>query len=436
VTATPAHDRPYVDGSSHNSVFEQVFLYNGVDRLSSRPAFGLGFLAPPSAEAVAYAQASARTDSLSTSLGYQSRPGWDRLVSPPAAADAGWLLPVALGVAVAAVAMAALSGLARARAGGRRAARAAAPVNAMRAGIVLWGLWLVTFTAVFSASSVLNMYYLAVLAPAVAALCALGLKFAAERFGRVPWRVALAAGLLGAAVWSCADLGWSDRPWRGIAIALGAAALVTGSGAASLAWAGQSRLADGAAGRRARAAVVALMGLTAAVALTGPAMADGWLLVNGGGPFDAPLSPAGTIAQSMSAAVNVGLPHYDGTVFGRTTAADWNELQSEGSLWNDSLLLPGTWIAVYADEGSNYVLGGVRQILPVGGFTGSAPFPTAAQLRRMIARGEIVAAVVPGPGDLRANDPRVRVIVRLCTKVSETGGRTDTAQALLYQCPT
>ncbi len=34
VTAVPAHDRPYVDGSCNDSVFSQVFLYNGTDRLT------------------------------------------------------------------------------------------------------------------------------------------------------------------------------------------------------------------------------------------------------------------------------------------------------------------------------------------------------------------------------------------------------------------
>src|SRR5262249_37396066 len=40
VTLTPAQNRPYADGSSHNSVFEQVFLYNGAGRFSDNPAYG------------------------------------------------------------------------------------------------------------------------------------------------------------------------------------------------------------------------------------------------------------------------------------------------------------------------------------------------------------------------------------------------------------
>ena len=36
VALVPAHDRPYVDGSCNNSVFSQVFLYNGADRLNGK----------------------------------------------------------------------------------------------------------------------------------------------------------------------------------------------------------------------------------------------------------------------------------------------------------------------------------------------------------------------------------------------------------------
>ena len=34
VSLVPSHDRPYLDGSSHDSVYTQVFDYNGVGRLT------------------------------------------------------------------------------------------------------------------------------------------------------------------------------------------------------------------------------------------------------------------------------------------------------------------------------------------------------------------------------------------------------------------
>ena len=42
ITLTPAADRPYADGSQNNSVFAQVFVYNGVERFTHDPAYGLG----------------------------------------------------------------------------------------------------------------------------------------------------------------------------------------------------------------------------------------------------------------------------------------------------------------------------------------------------------------------------------------------------------
>ena len=47
VTLIPAHDRPYVDGSCDNSVFSQVFLYNGADRSSGALLTQAGCSQPP-----------------------------------------------------------------------------------------------------------------------------------------------------------------------------------------------------------------------------------------------------------------------------------------------------------------------------------------------------------------------------------------------------
>lgn len=433
VTATPAHSRPYVDGSMHNSVFEQVFVYNGTARFGSHAEYGMGLLAKPSARALAYARQPAAAASLSASA--RSRPGWDRLLSTPLEAEAGWLLPAALIIAVAGIVSAARSGTRRARAKDATALPADPAPGLMRAGLVLWGLWLIGFTAVFSASLYVLSYYLAVLPPAIAAVCAIGLKFAADRFDALRWRVMLGAVMLGTAVWSCAVLGESDRPWRDIALAVGAAAVLTGGLAVCLAAAGRSGRAGGRAGRR---LTVALLGLTAAAALTGPALADGWLLAHAGGPFDAPLSPTGTFARSTPSVIAKRLshPYYGGTVYGSVSSAAWDRVQAAGKVTNLQMrqfFRPGTWLAVYAGAASGYVLGGARHILPVGGFTGSAPFPTAARLTQMIRQGKVGWAVVPGPDDLRANDPRVQAVIHSCTPLTFAGKAPVTAQQF-YLC--
>ena len=76
VTLVPAADRPYVDGSRHDSVYEQVFAYNGVYRFGAGSTYGLGAGLPytPSAQARAHAAEVGR--SLSPSAD-SSRPGAD-----------------------------------------------------------------------------------------------------------------------------------------------------------------------------------------------------------------------------------------------------------------------------------------------------------------------------------------------------------------------
>jgi len=126
VTLTPAHDRPYADGSMHNSVFEQVFLYNGTGRFGDQPAYGLGYPATPSVSSVAYARRLAAF----LPPAYQSRPGWDRLLTAPAAQVTGWLLVPAVIVAVAGI-------IAVSRAHGQAASVGLVPAAAGRLAIRL-----------------------------------------------------------------------------------------------------------------------------------------------------------------------------------------------------------------------------------------------------------------------------------------------------------
>ena len=132
VSLTPVSHRPYVDGSLHDSIFEQVFDYNGLGRVGQ-----------PSPNA-----SSGRRSASRSSSAPGPRPAWNRLLRGPYGRDIGWLLPAAL-------AMVPL-GL---------AARWRRPrTDLVRAGVVLWGSWLVILTVVFSASATVISYYLAALA--------------------------------------------------------------------------------------------------------------------------------------------------------------------------------------------------------------------------------------------------------------------------------
>ena len=133
VTLTPASQRPYVDGSQHNSVFEQVFDYNGLGRVG-RPS--------PNVEL-------GRALHIAVLELPPPRPAWDRLLTRSYGLDIGWLIPATLVVVVA----------------GLMHCRRRPRTDLVRAGIVLWGTWLVVFGVFFSTSPSINSYYLAALSP-------------------------------------------------------------------------------------------------------------------------------------------------------------------------------------------------------------------------------------------------------------------------------
>ncbi|MGY5044927.1 ArnT family glycosyltransferase [Streptomyces sp. 900105755] len=144
--ATPATSRPYLDGTSDNNPFALVFGYNGLSRFSSdSTAFG----------AVAGTATSRTTGNT----------GWNMLINHTVGPQVAWFLPLAVLAAVLGVVW-----------------RAGRPRTDMpRAGFLLWGGWLAVHAVVFSASNGNHAYYMAVIAPALAALAGGGLAlFRAE----------------------------------------------------------------------------------------------------------------------------------------------------------------------------------------------------------------------------------------------------------------
>ena len=156
VTLVPAHDRPYVDGSCDNSVFSQVFLYNGADRLTGNTLDQPGCTKPP-VSVTSTSTGGAETVSLGTGPG--------RFLNGLLGRDAAWLFLPAL---------VALFALVLAR-------RNESRTDPWRAAALLWGVWLILTWCFFASSQFLNAYYLAALAPPMAALCGLGLALAWRR---------------------------------------------------------------------------------------------------------------------------------------------------------------------------------------------------------------------------------------------------------------
>ena len=158
VTLTPAADRPYVGGSTDNSLLNLIFGYNGIGRLSGSETGSVGGGGGPGG----------------TSMWGPT--GWDRLFLRSFGGQISWLIPGALIGLVAALWLT------------RRAPR----TDRIRAGFLLFGGWLLLTGLIFSfAQGIIHPYYTVVLAPAVGALVGMGSSYLWQRREAVVPRLAL-----------------------------------------------------------------------------------------------------------------------------------------------------------------------------------------------------------------------------------------------------
>ncbi len=328
VTLTPSAQRPYVDGSQHNSVFEQVFDYNGFGRVG-QPS--------PNAEL-------GRTLHIPVLESPSPHPAWNRLLTGSYGLDTGWLIPASLVVVV--------TGLLDRRRRPR--------TDLVRAGIVMWGTWLLVFGAFFSTSPSINSYYLAALSPAVAGLIGIGggLVWASRR------AVATKIAVLTAALLSSVYAYWL-LPSSGTGLPGWLAPIVLGLGvAAALLIATALVLQLGAAATR-----LGLVLAGAAMVLV-PAVATASVVANTLGAFDTPFQPTAVTAFTRA-------------FFGAPLQAASTLPQIEGAR-NGAPDLMATETSVLA---APFIYATGQEVLPIGGYTGTTPSPTVANLRKMVALG-------------------------------------------------
>ncbi len=358
VSLTNPSQRPSVDGSTDNSVFQQVFVYNGLGRLDEESPDQL----------------------LERSIGLRLVPtppaSWDRLLTGGLGLDVGWLVPAALISLVAGL-------VAR-----RREERG----DAERRGFVLWGLWLVPFALVFSVGSSVNPYYMGDLSPPIAALTGVGLALAWQHRSSLAGRLVLVAALLASgayAAWLLPVSGTGLPTWLKptvIGLVLGAAAAV---------------LVAGMAVRRGKLAFAAFSAAAVALALA-PAVAAASVVVNRLGPFDTPFQrPAVTafIRQVLSA----------------TPAAAAKTLPTLEAARQGAPYLMATQSAALA---APFIYYSGLETLPIGGFTGTGPEPTLQSLETMIGRGDF-HLVLESP---TTTDPRLLWIAGHCIHVGKKQG--------------
>ncbi len=423
VELTPKADRPYVGGSTDDSILNLIFGYNGLGRISGNETGSVG--------------------GSGTAGSMWGPTGWDRLFLKSFGGQISWLIPGALIGLLAALWMT------------RRAPR----TDPTRSGFVLFGGWLVLTGLVFSyAQGIIHPYYSVALAPAIGALVGMGGTYLWSRRVELFPRIALCLAILATAAWAFVLLGWSPQWHPALRWAILAAGVLAAIGIAAtprarrLLAAGIASLGIAAviAGPAAYAVDTASTPHSGSIPSAGPAVQGGGFGPGGAGGFGGRGGAArggfgpGAGAGGFPGGAPGGGGGFGG--FGRgpggsvtipkgITLPNGSKLPSSitvpgsivrrfaggfgggrggaaGGLLNSStpgkalvaLLESGashyTWVAATtgADSAAGYQLATDDPVMAIGGFNGTDPSPTLAQFQRYVADGRIHYYISGGGG--------------------------------------
>jgi 4-amino-4-deoxy-L-arabinose transferase-like glycosyltransferase len=337
----PASARPYIGGSTNNSLVQLILGYNGLERISSAggsPGGGFSGTASPL-----------------------------RLFNSIVGGQISWLLPAA-----------AIALLAGAVWTARRPR-----TDRTRAAVMLWGGWLVVSAAVYSfMTGVIHPYYTNTLAPAIAVPVGVSATALWRRREQLGARVVLGAMLIATAVWSYALLDRSSNwhPWLRYALLLGALAAAAG-------------ICAGGQLKGALRPAVASVGLL--TALAGPAA---YTLSTVANAKTGSTPSAGPVVASVA-----GFPGGGPAARGRPAPGDVTTSRALASLL-DRGSSGYTWVAASssAQTAASLELATGRSVMAIGGFSGGDPAITLARFRQLVAEGRIHYYVVSGgPGGPR-----------------------------------
>jgi 4-amino-4-deoxy-L-arabinose transferase-like glycosyltransferase len=373
----PASDRPYIGGSTTNSILELAFGYNGLGRLFGGSGNGGG--------------------GGGGGASFAGSPGITRLFDSASgmATEISWLLPTSL------VALGA----------GLWLTRRAPRTDARRALLVALGGWLLVTGLVFSyMQGTIHPYYAVVLAPPIAGIVAVT--------GRVLWeqRATLAARVVAAVLvevtvlWNAHLLGLTPTflPW------LPAVLVVAGTAAAvALVAAGRWRrvvavgllagVLTGAAGSGAYAVSTAAQAHTGSTPSSGPVATGGMGSGRGGAP--------GGSTGSGGAGTSVG---------SALTAL----LQATDTRW--AAATTGSMSAAPIQLATG------KAVMAIGGFNGSDDAPTLAQFKAWVAAGEVRYVIVGSQAGQRPGGGSDSAASQITSWVEQTFTSTTVDGSTVY----
>ncbi|MEO6158875.1 MAG: glycosyltransferase family 39 protein, partial [Ilumatobacteraceae bacterium] len=327
VDAVPGGSRPFVGGSTDNTVLELIFGYNGLGRVNGG-GIPAGAVSGPGGV-------------------FGGQPGLLRMFGSALGGQIAWLAPLA--------AVGLVAGLWLHR-------RLLVP----RAAVIMWGLWVVVTAIVFSsAQGTFHAYYTALLGPGVAALVGIGAASLVSLTRRDPrWWYAVVAATAGTVTMELAIstrqadfYGWSR--WVLVAAIIGAMGV-----------AGSAVTADGRTSRRLALAAAAIA--MAAVLVT-PALWAGSETANAA--LNATLPQAGPrrgiAGRTFGSILSNGDP----------ALATFLEAHDTGQRWQLVTTSAQQAAGLMADQGLS--------VMALGGFMGTDPAASTLDIGRMIAAGQV-----------------------------------------------
>jgi 4-amino-4-deoxy-L-arabinose transferase-like glycosyltransferase len=420
VQMLPAADRPFIGGSTTGSPLDLIFGYDGLGRIFGASGPGGGGAGGG---------------------GFSGSVGPLRLFNDQMFGQIAWFIPLAVLCLVV----------------GLYQRRWAHRTDLALAGYLLWGSWFVVTAIVFSyMSGIIHSYYAVALAPAIAALVGAGLVDLWGSRMRI-WIGGIAVGMV------CLGTAWfgstlldrtpSFDPGLGtVAIVLAALALV------ALVVASLPAIAERVPVKRLALAAAAVGVFATLLAPAAYAIDTTGIAYGGGDPHPGPGATSDIGGQGGPGGIAGGLPGGasaggaggvpNGGPTGQTATGLPGDGGGLGGNTSDSALLQylvanrgsARWIvaANSAQEAGSIEIATGLPVMAMGGFTGSDPAPTLAQLKSYIASGKlrfVLASGGQGGGGLGApgasttdGTDRTSWVTSTCKLVNYGGSAT------LYDC--